>query len=76
MKKYVRITRVTRKRSSVNGNPRFEVGFDDGTAAKTSPDAMLAYGIENPGYRDRDLEVVLDGRGNVTYINNADGSYL
>lgn len=51
-----KVTNLKRLRSSVNGNPRFEVTLtdEDGTTytTATSPDSMLAYAIENAEYRD------------------------
>lgn len=42
-----RITRTRRTGTSRNGNPNFEVYFEDATAARTQTDAACAYGIEN-----------------------------
>lgn len=63
-----RITRIERMKSSAYGNPRFMLTFDTGKSYPTQPDAMLAYGIENPEYRDGPVEVTLNGREHVTYV--------
>ena len=46
------ITRIVRLDSSVNGNPRFELGFDDATSAITSSDHGFCYEIGNPEMRE------------------------
>lgn len=59
------ISRIERKRSSVNGNPRFELFFTDGTSASTAVDAGVAYGIENPEYRRGPVEFTVTSRGQI-----------
>lgn len=46
------ISRIKRLDSSVNGNPRFEIGFDDATSAVTSSDHGFCYEIGNDGMRE------------------------
>lgn len=58
---------VVRMASSRNGNPRFMVTFDDGTAYPTGVDASCAYGIENREY-DGDVQVLIE-RGNIVGID-------
>jgi hypothetical protein len=41
------ITRLTRLNNSVNGNPRYEVGFDNARSLQTSSDHSFVYGIES-----------------------------
>jgi hypothetical protein len=38
---------TSRLASSKNGNPRFQVTFDDHTSFPTAPDVACAYGIDN-----------------------------
>ena len=45
------ITRIQQINSSVNGNPRYRIGFDDATTAITASDYGFAYEIGNPGMR-------------------------
>jgi hypothetical protein len=67
----VKIVSLKRLHNSVNGNPRWLVLLDDGTEARTKPDAMLSYTIDNPEYRKVPLAVRLDGRGNIASIEVA-----
>lgn len=48
------LTRIERLKSSVNGNPRFRLGFDDATSAITSSDYGFCYEIGNEGMREGD----------------------
>lgn len=43
------IESTERMRSSVNGNPRWRLHLKGGGTMTTQPDAMVAYGINNPG---------------------------
>lgn len=45
------LSRIESLNSSVNGSPRFRLGFDDGTSAITSSDYGFCYEIGNPGMR-------------------------
>lgn len=51
-----KVTGIKRTTSSVNGNPAFfvtiarEDGYEE--TVRTQTDSMIAYGIENPEYRD------------------------
>lgn len=45
------ISRIRRLRSSTNGNPKFEIGFDDATTAKTQTDSAFCYAVGNPDMR-------------------------
>lgn len=51
----VRITRIERLNNSVNGNPRYEFGFEDAEGdyhrMLSSSDASFVYEIGNVGYR-------------------------
>ena len=38
--------------TSVNGNPTYDVTFDNGYTYRMSSDTSLAYGITNPEYRE------------------------
>ena len=72
-----RVVKMERMRSSVNGNPRFRIYLDNGEDYPTQPDAMFAYGAENPEiqgtWRDREagtaplVEWHVNGRGHITY---------
>lgn len=41
------IAQLERLNNSANGNPRWRVGFTDGTSAVTKPDAGIGYAIDN-----------------------------
>lgn len=65
-----KVTGTKRMRSSKYGNPRFEVTIH--TAAgnidrqfRTQPDSSLAYGIENPEFRNHEHIFVIDGRDQI-----------
>jgi hypothetical protein len=45
------IAHIRRLKSSVNGNPRFMIDFEDAPAAVTMSDAGFCYAIGNPGMR-------------------------
>jgi hypothetical protein len=53
-----------RLRNSVNGNPRFEITFTDGSRVRTSADSMSAYDVENSEYRGVPLRVEFTPAGN------------
>jgi len=40
------VTHLRRMNNSVNGNPRYEVSFDNGRTLTTSSDHSFVYGIE------------------------------
>ena len=63
-----RIASLERMRASVNGNPRYRVLFEDGTMSTTSPDASVAWGLENPEYKNVDVKVTYE-RGEIIYVN-------
>jgi hypothetical protein len=42
---------IERLNNSMNGNPRYCIGFADGSEAVTSSDASFCYAIGNPGMR-------------------------
>lgn len=54
-----------RLRNSRNGNPRFEITFADGQTARTRPDSMAAFLVENTQYRGVPLRVEFDTAGRV-----------
>jgi hypothetical protein len=64
-----RVTTTKRMQSSRNGNPRFEVTIHTpGTGERTfrtQVDSGLAYGIENPEYRNSEHVYVIDGRDQI-----------
>ena len=68
-----KITATKRMSSSTNGNPRFMITImttaGEAVARPTAVDSMLAYGIENPEYKEQDHEYVINGRGSITYVN-------
>lgn len=66
-----RIGKLDRMQNSRNGNPRWRVTFTDGTVAATEPDAMIAYALNNPEYRDVDVDVTFNGRGWITSVEVA-----
>lgn len=71
-----RVLRTERMRSSKYGNPRFRVTLDPGEGLElvtlpTSPDAGVAYGIENREYRDRPHAFHVNGRGHIYGVTDA-----
>lgn len=62
--------KTTRLASSKNGNPRFLVTFDDGTAYPTGVDSSCAYGIDNSEL-DGEVQVLIE-RGNIRDIRPLD----
>lgn len=55
-----------RLNSSVNGNPRYRVHFDNGSSAITMSDAGFCYAVGNPGLRDGDtVEVEFTRAGRI-----------
>lgn len=50
---------ATRRQNSGDGNPRFHVAFDDGTAYPTAKNAAVGYRIENSDY-DGDVWVKIE----------------
>jgi hypothetical protein len=63
----VRVTGLKRLNNSVNGNPRYNVTFDNGTNGNTSSDASFCYGIENPAMRGA-VDVWLTRRGLIEHM--------
>jgi hypothetical protein len=63
------ITSTERMNSSTNGNPRFRAFLSSGDALPTEPDAMLAYGFENPGNIGQPVLLTVNGRGWITHLD-------
>lgn len=55
--------------TSVNSNPRYKVGFTDGSVLFTQWDASCNYEINNPEYRDGPVLLTLSRHGRIVYIN-------
>lgn len=53
---------LERMNNSTNGNPRYRVGFTDGTSYTTKPDTMIAYALTNPEYREGPVKVTFMGK--------------
>ena len=53
--KGLKIDKLERMNSSVNGNPRFRVYFSNGLVSQTTVDDGLGYSIQNYVGRDRPL---------------------
>ena len=53
--KGLKIDKLERMKSSVNGNPRFRVYFSNGFVSQTTVDADLGYAIQNYVCNDRPL---------------------
>lgn len=54
--------------NSRNGNPRYEVTFNDGNWFKTQVDGSVGYEINNPEWRSGTHIIGLNGWGHITYI--------
>lgn len=63
-----KISVIERMTSSVYGNPRFAITFDNGASHPTAPDSGFAYGIENPEYRDVPVSIWLDRNNNIEHV--------
>jgi len=66
------ITRIERMTSSGLGNPRWHLYFADHDSASTEIDGSVGYGINNPEYREGQVEVTLNNRGLITYLEPVD----
>jgi hypothetical protein len=65
------ITRVTRcKRLSMNGNPSYEVGFEDGTSAKTITDGSIGYEIDNREWMGATVDATFRADGRLVYVKH------
>jgi hypothetical protein len=66
------ISRISRINSSVNGNPRYEVGFDDATTAISSSDHGWCYTVGNPGMKVGDtVSVTYTKAGRIENMESA-----
>ena len=65
----LQIVHMERAKSSRNGNPAFFVTFDDGTRARTLPDAAWSYEAENSEFRDAPLMVTFTRGGQVVFAS-------
>lgn len=71
MRKLAVVEAVERRRSSVNGNPRWLVQLDDGTSYLTATDAAVNYGIQNSELsKPNQVEVTVEN-GRIVYIEPA-----
>lgn len=64
------VVAIERKRSSVNGNPRFLVTFDNGQSLPTQVDGSVGYSISNPEHKGTRQDVWVE-RGNIVHIREA-----
>jgi hypothetical protein len=63
------IDSIARLKKSINGNPRYEITFTDGTIARTAADHQFATFIDNPGMRDGDtVRVEINGKGTISHM--------
>lgn len=62
------IVSTERMNSSTKGNPRYRAFLRSGGAIPTEPDAMLAYGFENPGNLWQPVLLTVNGRGWITHV--------
>jgi hypothetical protein len=60
-----RIESLQRLKLSVNGNPRFKIFLTDGRVLQTQSDGGINYDIENPEFRDVQIEFALTRAGRV-----------
>lgn len=60
MIRVVRIVKVERTGTSVNGNPKHRVELDTGESFNTQIDASVNYGINNPDMFDQDVEITTE----------------
>lgn len=65
------IVRVERLKSSVNGNPRYRLHFDDATSALTQSNSSCAYEIQNQFVAGVTFELTLTRAGRVCGIRKA-----
>lgn len=65
-----KIAWIERANSSVNGNPAWVVGFEDGAIMRTQSDASVSYEIGNPNMRGGcTVEVFTSRAGRITYMH-------
>lgn len=62
-----RIERLERLNNSTNGNPRYKVWFSGGGWAVTQSDAAISYEINNPEFRDTDVEITFTRAGRISF---------
>ena len=67
----VTITHIERLNNSVNGNPRFEITFSDGSTHRTQSDASISYSITNKEFRGP-INVWLSKRRTIEYATPVD----
>lgn len=60
-----RIESLKRLKMSINGNPRFKIFLTDGRVLQTQSDGGINYDIENPKFRDVQIEFALTRAGRV-----------
>jgi hypothetical protein len=65
--RYLTIASTKRLTNSVNGNPRFTVGFTDGTIATTQSDASCSYDIDNLTRSKAEAFYVFTPAGRISY---------
>lgn len=66
-----RIVLLERLTLSRNGNPRWELLFNDGSHAATGKDSAVGYEIDNPEWQQQEIQVLLDRRGQIVGIRPA-----
>ena len=66
-----------RLNNSVNGNPRYEIFWEDGAVSQTSSDAACAFEIGNPGFCEGDtVHVEFTRAGRVAYLRRPERDEL
>lgn len=65
------ITRLDRRRHSVNGNAAWTVHFDDATSARTQSDADCAIGLDTAALRNVPVLVTFSRTGRVENVEPA-----
>lgn len=72
MNEILTISSIRRLHANRQGNPSFEVTFTDGRKARTGPNSMVAYTIQNSEYHNVPLLAGFDTAGrlvNVDHVN-------
>lgn len=64
------ISRVERVGTSTNGNPTFDVFFEDAPTARTQTDASVGYEIDNPEWLGARVMVTVTPSGRIRYVQH------
>jgi hypothetical protein len=67
--KGLKIDKLERMKSSVDGNPRFRVYFSNGLVSQTMPDDMIGYAIQNFWGENKPVDVEVGTHYGTVQVN-------